>query len=249
MLDVVFAVFFAVVLVAFEAIYYERRFKRREAEGFVDARRNAYRLTLTGLWLTSGAAVWLWAVQRRPWHALGLVPPSDWRLQVGIGLAAVTVALVLRQNAVIRGRSPERLAASRPKLAGVDFFVPHSAREYRWFLGLSWTAGVCEELLYRGYLTWLVASYAGTAVAVVLVSVAFACAHAYQGPKGMARVGVTALVFSGIVLLGGWLVPAMIIHALVDIAGGYAGYAILRSPAPGGAAAEATPAWQAGTSL
>lgn len=114
-----------------------------------------------------------------------------------------------------------------PEFTGVESIVPRTPSEYQWFQAVSWTAGVCEELLYRGFLTWLVAAYAGPAAALVIVSVAFGLGHAYQGPKGVVKVSILGLVFGGIVLVSGWLVPAMLIHTMIDLAGGTAGFALL----------------------
>jgi membrane protease YdiL (CAAX protease family) len=93
-------------------------------------------------------------------------------------------------------------------------------------LFVSLTAGFCEELLYRGFLTWLVASYVGLPAAIGVVTVVFGLAHASLGRRGMVNAGLVGLVMSFIVVLTGWLVPAMIVHALIDIASGDVGFAV-----------------------
>jgi len=57
--------------------------------------------------------------------------------------------------------------------------------------------------------------------------VMFGLGHAYQGPTGIVKTGVVGLVLGCIVLASGWLIPAMIIHAMIDSASGIAGYAVL----------------------
>ncbi len=47
--------------------------------------------------------------------------------------------------------------------AFVEYLLPHSRDELRWFTALSVTAGVCEELLYRGFLFWVLKAYVGVA--------------------------------------------------------------------------------------
>lgn len=227
LLDVSFAVLFSIGLITIGGAYFDRRFKRQLARGVPDARRNWYRGTLIGEWVLTAVTLALWSGAGRPWRALGLEPPTDWRLYVGVALAIVVVAMLLRQNARVRALPPDRLQRLAPKFSAIEFIIPRSAREYRWFQALSWTAGICEELLYRGFLTWVVAAYLGTAAAVLIVSAAFGLGHAYQGRAGIVKTGMVGLIMGCIVLLSGWLIPAMIIHGMIDSASGIAGFAVL----------------------
>jgi len=140
----------------------------------------------------------------------------------------------------IVGESPVPAArvAARPQLGKVEFMLPHSRAEYRWFLALSATAGVCEELLYRGYLTWFLSPWLGVGGAFAAVVALFGIGHAYQGRRGAVRATVAGAVMSAVVLLTGWLLPAMIIHAMVDASSGTAGYWLLRESGHSGSGAE-----------
>jgi membrane protease YdiL (CAAX protease family) len=83
---------------------------------------------------------------------------------------------------------------------------------------MSVSAGICEELLYRGFLLrWLDARGLGLWAAVLLAALAFMLAHTYQGLVGMLSVGVLALVFTALFFLAGSLWPAMLVHALLDL--------------------------------
>lgn len=103
-------------------------------------------------------ALWVW--EGRPWQALGLTPPAGWRLLVSVALVGPFVWLVLRQIRGVRRLTPGAASALRPKFAGVDFMLPHTAAERRWFMVLSTTAGVCEELVYRGFIMSGVVAFA-----------------------------------------------------------------------------------------
>lgn len=227
-LDLAFAAFFAIGIAGLAALYFDKQLKRRIAAGVPNARLNAYRRATVVQWLLAAAAVFLWHRAQRPWPVLGLVPPNGWRLAAGLTLMIIIAALVVRQNIHVRRLEPERIDQLRGKMADVEMILPHNEREYRWFMILSCTAGICEELLYRGFLTWLIAVYAGIAAAIVLVSVCFGFAHAYQGRTGIIRTGAVAFIMSLIVLVSGWLIPAMVIHALIDIAGGVLGFKLVR---------------------
>jgi hypothetical protein len=229
-LDIAYAVFFAVGVAGLAGVYFDRQLKRRIAAGVPNARLDAYRRAVVVQWLLAAGALVLWRRAARPWNVLGLLPPSGWRLWVGAGLIVLVAALVVRQNLGVQRLTPDRIKQLRDQIANLEMVLPHSEREFRWFMLLSCTAGACEELLYRGFLTWVIASYAGIVVAIVIVSVSFGLAHAYQGRSGIVRTGAVAFIMSGIVLAGGWLIPAMVIHALVDVASGVVGYRLLSHP-------------------
>lgn len=226
-LDILFAVLFAVLVAIVGAVYFDPRDRKRVASGMPAARRNLYRRTIIGEWGLAVLAVLLWAREGRSWALLGLQPPSDWRLIIGLVLVLGTVALAVRQAAAVWRSSDDRLDTLRPKLAGHELIVPQTVAEYQWFIALSITAGVCEELLYRGFLTWLLASYMPVAVAILVASVTFGFAHTYLGRRGVINAAVVGLVMSVIVLTSGWLIPAMVIHALIDISSGIVGFKVL----------------------
>jgi membrane protease YdiL (CAAX protease family) len=230
-LDSGFAVAFAIVFAIVHAVYFDPRDRHRVASGIPTARRDFYRRTMIGEWILAGLAILLWAREGRSWALLGLQPPTDWRLIAGLALVLATTALAVRQAASIRRSSDDRLDKLRPKLAGHELLVPHTRTEYRWFVALSITAGVCEELLYRGFLTWALASYMPVVAAILIVSVTFGFGHAYLGRRGIINAAVVGLVMSIVVLASGWLIPAMVIHALIDISSAIVGYRVLGRPA------------------
>jgi membrane protease YdiL (CAAX protease family) len=231
-LDVVFAVLFAVVIAGIEAAYFDKRFKAAVAAGVPDARFKAYRRAIVGQWVIAAIAMLLWMDRSRPWSQLWLTRPNGWRLGVSIAVVGLIAGFTGAQLFAIRRLSAAGAAKLRGKTRDVEFLLPHTGFEYRVFLVLSITAGVCEEILYRGFLTWLIAAYVGLPAGIGIAVVAFGCAHAYQGPKGIVKTGLVGLVMSLIVLASGWLIPAMIAHACVDIAGGTFGYKVLGGSDP-----------------
>ena len=232
-IDIAFAIAFPTLIVAVEVLYFNKRLKARIAARLSNARRNAYAYVVAGEWGITAIALPLWARAHRPWTTLGLVPPRDWHLVPGVLITALIIALTVRQSRKVQRLSVERRAALRGRLGEAEFFLPHTPAEHRWFLLLSLTAGFCEELLYRGFLTWLVAWYAGLPVAIGVVAAAFGLAHASQGRKGVIRTGLVGLVMSLIVVLTGCLLPAMIVHALLDVGAGELAFAIYCDrPAP-----------------
>src|SRR4029077_18650022 len=142
-------------------------------------------------------------------------------------IVALIVGVTVQQLRAIGRTTPERRLAIRAKLAFVEYLLPHSRDELRWFTALSVTAGVCEELLYRGFLFWVLKAYVGIALAALIGVILFGALHLYQGKRGAFKAGMAGLAMTIIVLLTGWLVPAMVVHALVDLGAGVLGFAVL----------------------
>jgi membrane protease YdiL (CAAX protease family) len=228
-LDIAFAVLFAVVIAAFDSLYYSRRIRAHIAAGVPDARLKAYRRTTFGQWAIAAIAVVLWAQRGRPWRGLWLAPSRGLPLEFAGGLMIGIIVIGSYQVRSVRRLTPDQARSVRGRFGSVEFLLPHTPNELHWFMALSVTAGICEELLYRGYLTWLVAFYLGLPAAVAVVAVAFGAAHAYQGMSGVVKTGFIGLAMSAIVLTTGWLVSAMFVHSLIDLSSGFLGYTVINS--------------------
>jgi membrane protease YdiL (CAAX protease family) len=84
----------------------------------------------------------------------------------------------------------------------------------------AFTAGVCEEIIYRGLLFFLLQSIFSnmpTLLVLIVSSVIFGCAHVYQGVSGVAKTAAIGLIFGHLFLATGSLIPPMILHFLIDI--------------------------------
>src|SRR5436305_54136 len=104
------------------------------------------------------------------------------------------------------------------------WLLPRTVPDKLLWLLVAATAGVCEELVYRGYLQRQLWSWTGTVVvAVALQAAIFGAAHFYQGAKSALIAGVYGLILG---LVAAWrrsLLPGAIAHAWVDMVGGFAG--------------------------
>ena len=185
-----------------------------------NARTHEYLWTIAIEWgLTLALLAW-WQWAARPLLALGVVLPEGagawWTLLVctgGIGFYAQQTRTV--------AASPDAQASLRKQLESqpnVRMILPATVREARVFTGVAITAGICEEVLYRGYLLWYLQSLGLGRGAVVVAIVAFGLAHAFQGIRGIVATGVMGAVFMGLYLLTGSLVAPIVLHATVDLA-------------------------------
>jgi membrane protease YdiL (CAAX protease family) len=101
--------------------------------------------------------------------------------------------------------------------ARVDFLLPHTGAERVIWILLSITAGICEEGVFRGYLQrQFLALTQSAPVAIVLSALAFGGAHAYQGWKMAAMIGLLGAMLGGLAQWRGTVRTGMIAHAWQD---------------------------------
>jgi membrane protease YdiL (CAAX protease family) len=108
--------------------------------------------------------------------------------------------------------------------AAIRNLLPHGPAQIAVYLLLTVTAGICEEIIFRGYLQRQFSAWFKSAtVAVVLQGVIFGASHGYQGPKLMLIIVVYGVMFG---MLAQWrhsLRPGIISHFLQDFIGGVVG--------------------------
>lgn len=133
---------------------------------------------------------------------------------VGVVLAVVASSVLLRIVARRSGRLP--LAGA----AAVGPMIPTTARARRGWAALALSAGLTEEVTYRGLLLLtLTLALPSTPPSTVLVvaAILFGLAHVYQGPVGMLATGAMGWVLGGLYVTTGSLVLPMVLHVLVDL--------------------------------
>lgn len=193
------------------------RLKAAVAEGRTGVRLRFYRRGIVFEWLLAAVVVAVWFTAGRSAVDLGLLPSGNpvWSALAGTVLAAMLVL----QARLVRGDAA-RIDAARRQIAPLRDFLPQSDREDRWFAWLSVSAGICEEIVFRGFLIAYLAVWVGVWPAVGLAALAFGLAHAYQGPAGILKTALAGLV-AGVLFVGtGWLLAAVLAHIGVDVGSG-----------------------------
>lgn len=103
----------------------------------------------------------------------------------------------------------------------VDILLPRTGLEMAVWIGVSLTAGFCEEAVFRGYLQKQFHVLTGSAaIAVLAQAVLFGIAHGYQGIKNVIVITVLGLLYGLLALGRGNLRPGMLAHAWSDVYGG-----------------------------
>jgi membrane protease YdiL (CAAX protease family) len=212
----------AVALVLVQPFAGRRRYQRLLAELGANprARLRHYRRGMVGEWVIVGVVMLIGVLGGRHLSTIGLARASGHRSSSGWSeVAGVAQALVLSIVIVrLGGASLRRIV--RRQARGFLALLPRTAEEKVTFAGLAITAGICEEILFRGfgiaYIRWLWPSAADTAI-VAITALCFGWAHLYQGRWGVLLTGAVGALLAQVTLDAGSLYPAMVIHALIDL--------------------------------
>jgi membrane protease YdiL (CAAX protease family) len=102
----------------------------------------------------------------------------------------------------------------------LNAILPRNMKEKIQWIFLSITAGITEEILFRGFLIYC-AHYAFPNFPIpyllLLQAVPFSLMHLYQGTRGVLTTFFMGIVFGLYVVVFGSIIPGIIIHILVDL--------------------------------
>jgi membrane protease YdiL (CAAX protease family) len=198
-----------VLLVPLPALLIVEGRKLRELETL--PRTQAYASSIASLWVlatVTACAAWLSGYSRVQLGLGGIDPLRTAAFVAALTIAAIAVLFLFRLAGVREAPLMHEL-------------LPATRRERILFIGVSLTAGVCEEIVFRGFLIHVLYSATGSlAIALLLSSGAFGVAHAYQQPAGALRATLIGLILALPLAIDGSIVPAIIAHAAIDILSG-----------------------------
>lgn len=189
----------AVVILVYPAVRFALPYL--DAGALLETRSDWWRLwtgVLIGHWLCF--AICARAISSDPdrWMSVGL----DWRWFVNhkypflIALALLVAAAVLIP-AYFYGETPPPAMRSHP-------LGPVTAAERLFWIGIAISAGLVEEVLYRGFAITRLKRVANLPIAIIVATAAFAFMHGPSAlePSYLSIYVISALVFSGVFI---WL--------------------------------------------
>jgi uncharacterized protein len=138
-----------------------------------------------------------------PIHLAQFVPWTAAMMAAGAAVVVAFRAAGLRESPIMRD------------------LIPHTPSEKVGFALLSVSAGICEEVAFRGLLLAALTIATGSPfTALAVSSIVFGVMHSHQNPGGAARAAVLGAVLAVPLLVTGSLLPSIAAHALIDLAGG-----------------------------
>lgn len=232
--NALFVLLLAVPLLAWKWTW--PRYLKRLASGRPGVRAAFYRALILQEWIPAVALLAYWNLRRRPWNWLLLsttttplairIPPLD-RLSMGLGFSALLVAVMVAQRRAALAR-PESLEQVGLQLKFAEPLLPHTEMEHRLFWRVSLTAGITEELFFRGFLIWFLMAWMGPVAAMVLTSAIFGAGHIYMGWAQAPRTALVGFVLALLALGSASLLPAMLLHAALDWNSGELAFKVLQ---------------------
>src|ERR1700680_2068976 len=108
--------------------------------------------------------------------------------------------------------------------ASIQTFLPRRALEIVLWIGVSISAGICEEFVFRGYFQKQFEALTHRVwVTLFLQAVLFGISHGYQGIEACVKIAVFGVLYGFLALLRHRPGPGMMAHAGSDILSGIFG--------------------------
>ncbi len=153
------------------------------------------------------------------WTELGLRWPDRFGVISGVIVVVILAVTVFSVRALRTGVLREAGSESAA-LRSVASLLPRTDSERRLFSVVAMTAGIGEEIVYRGFgmavLAALIPSLPWWGLALA-AGLAFGLAHAYQGLAGILTTGLLGSVLAAVYLDTGSLLLPIVLHALIDL--------------------------------
>ena len=179
-----------------------------------------------GLWAMAVIVLLVWWFSDRVVMDLGLNWPPPSLDQISVILVVIFIVLYLLDvgselaTDALREKTFQRWTEDMP-------FLPAKDVEWLHFNFLSLSAGICEEIVFRGFfITYLYSllqflpAQTAQILAVLFPAIIFGFVHYYQGWKAMLKISLMAVLFGYIFVLTGSLWLLILLHFLVDLLGG-----------------------------
>ncbi|MEA3013387.1 MAG: protease family protein [Sphingomonadales bacterium] len=190
----------------------------------------------SGASAVSGAALYLpllaveWALffyvriglRRRGKTIRGLISARPLTLRA-IAIDGMLGALMV--GAVLAASHGFDLAFGPASPAGAEALLVRQAADIPLWILLALSAGLVEELTFRGYLQRQFGALLGNRwLGALAQAILFGVTHGYQGPALVLKIALLGMMFGALALCRRSLVPGIIAHAGVDAIGGLAAF-------------------------
>ena len=224
----------AVVLIPVVSFVSFRRLLQRVAAGETVEPMHLYRSTALYQWILMAVLVVAWILLGRPFTALGFTLELDLRLLAGVALTIAAVALLLKQLQRVRNATDDELDEIDGQLGELRILFPRDRRELAGFYGMSVTAGIVEETIWRGFLFWYLGMFMPLWAAAIVSALGFGIEHAYQGLAAVPRVTLAGAAFPLLYLVTGSLWLPILLHVAVDVLQGRTIFVVSSRERPAG---------------
>lgn len=177
------------------------------------------------LWVLALVVVAVWWFSGRDLATLGL-SFTPWHFSfLGWGILGIFGALYFTDLFMEVGSQRGRRQTGEEMRRDLSF-LPANWREYGHYMFLAVSAGICEEIVFRGYFIRYFQVVLGqeslllVGLSLLLPALMFGISHLYQGWEAVVKIVSMALMFGAFFVLTGTLWPLIVFHAVIDLLGG-----------------------------
>jgi len=181
------------------------------------------------MWLASFLIVGAWLFYGRDIVSFGFSLPKMSKVVIG---CTVLFIVLYFGDLVFETISPARKQETISKLADNTPFLPSNNRELAHFTFAAFTAGVCEEIIFRGFFINYLLAFSGHTIigqwsAILLPALLFSVVHIYQGHKAVLKILLAGILFGIIYYWSGSLLIVILLHFLMDMISAYVAMKLL----------------------
>lgn len=194
-------------------------------KGDFSNKRKMYLTIMIPQWMIIAILFIYWLVTNRSWsqlffnHEPILSAQLDQLKMFGLGVIfSLSIYIILF---IFSKKLRQKLATFfNDQTENIHFMLPVTVEERILFGLVSLTAGVCEEIIFRGVMLYYFENmpfHFSTVALIIGISLLFGIVHLYQGWKGVLSTAYLGGIFLYIYLVTGNLWISITIHFLVDV--------------------------------
>ena len=193
-----------------------------------------YQIVMLGLWLPTLIILIVVAYSEFTLEELRLTMPSintetlgpiATYIVIGVALLYSILLLYYAFGYFISDNVKNKMIVMKQKqMEQIEFteLLPVTKKEKVIWNQVAWTAGITEEIIYRGFLLFAFNTlFPEWSIWLVLLcaSILFGLAHTYQGLSGVIRTTIFGFVFGMLAVALNSIIPLILLHALIDYVG------------------------------
>ena len=222
--DHIIVLLFSGLYPAYDFFYSIPKFKKYLKLNKPGIRKKEYQKSISWIWILSFLVIIIWRYNDRNFADLGLDFSLGWQIWLSSLIIIIALIYFIYLYRTINSDEEQKfsLSAKMKNQKGSEN-LPHNKKEFGWFILVAISAGICEELLYRGFLIWYFNVFSSISIALVLSTILFGIAHLFQGWKGSLQASFAGLVLAIIYLLTESLWISITLHILGDLYSGLIG--------------------------
>jgi len=218
--DHILAFIFCIAIPIYGAI--QRRVGFSDISFTSEQKKRIYISGSFSLFIMAAVVMLVWLLFKRPLAEIGLTQPRNFQSWWWM---PIVFALIYLLDTIVTLSSKKELDKTVDNWKKRTPFLPTQKNELPEYFLLCFSAGVFEEIVYRGYLVnycwYLFDGYNYQQwLSIFLPAFVFSLAHFYQGGKAVIKIFVLAVFFGYLFVYSGSLLLVMILHFLVDAIGG-----------------------------